>query len=72
LRDLQGFAYFFSNISTRNLQLLSRGSLVRVQHGSLLINQLHPSLQRSRFKARDRKNAIQSKNAVDAWVPLIG
>ena len=33
---LRGFAYFFSTISTRELQLLSRGSLVRVQHGSLL------------------------------------
>ncbi|MCI0603135.1 BrnT family toxin [bacterium] len=31
---LQSLAYFFSTISTRELQLLSRGSLVRVQHGA--------------------------------------
>jgi len=32
---LQGLEYFFSTIWTTNLDLLSRGSLVRVQHGSL-------------------------------------
>ena len=35
---LQSLAYFLSTISTRNLELLSRGSLVRVQHGSLFIS----------------------------------
>ncbi len=34
---LRGLTYFLATMSTRNIDLLSRGSLFRVQHGSLSI-----------------------------------